>query len=98
MSPDRQSTGQEQTRPARGEAWEEPTPLDVIDVRPLFPVSGLPAPLRDWIEAEAEAVQVPVDLPAMVTLAALATVCAGHARVEAGPGWEEGLNLYTIVA
>jgi len=79
------------------EAWEAPTPLDIIDARPPFPTDALPDSVRAFVEAEAEAVQVPPDLPGMVCLAALATVCGGHALVQARPGWAEPVNLFATV-
>jgi hypothetical protein len=37
-------------------------------------------------------------MAAMFALAALATVCGGHAEIEPAPGWCEGLNLFVVVA
>jgi hypothetical protein len=90
-----QSSGADGRRP---DGWETPTPLDAVDVRPAFPTWALPDAIRGFVEAEAEAVQVPPDLPALVCLAVLATVAGGRALVEGGPGWVEGLNLFTLVA
>ena len=81
----------------RAGEWESPTPLDAVDVRPPFPTDALPGSIRDFVEAEAEAVQVPRDLPALISLAALASVSAGHVLIEAATGWREGVNLYVAV-
>jgi hypothetical protein len=63
--------------------------LDDVPVLPSFPADALPSWVSEWVKAEAVAAQVPVDLPAMLVLAALATAAAGVARIQARPGWEE---------
>lgn len=78
--------------------WEPPTPLELIATPPVFPTDVLPEDLRAYVWAEAEAVQVPIDLPAMVCLAALATVAGGRVLVEPADGWREGTNLFIAIA
>ena len=74
--------------------WDDPVPLD-IDVPP-FPTWTL-----GWLEPDvlalAEHMQVPVDLPAMLTLATLAATTRGRVGIEIGDGWVEPLNLYIAV-
>ena len=51
--------------------------LDHFDPVP-FPVDRLPLVLREWCEAEAQAIQVPSDLPA------LASLCVGAGSLAGG--------------
>lgn len=84
--------------PAPSAAWEPPLSLDRSADLPVFPVGGLPEWLRSFVLALAEATQTPVDMAAMFSLAALATVVAGHVQIEPVAGWCEGLNLFITVA
>lgn len=79
-------------------AWERPTPFGAAAPLPPFPTDALPAWLRAYVEAEAEATQTPPDMAAMFALATLATVAGGRVVVEARPGWREGVNLFVAVA
>lgn len=76
--------------------WDDPMPLDD---RPLpdFPVDALPPVFRAWVEAEAEAVQVPAALPACLALG-VASMALARADVRIKGGWEEPSNLYIGVA
>ncbi|MDZ4851260.1 MAG: YfjI family protein, partial [Pirellulaceae bacterium] len=64
---------------------------------PAFPVATMPEPLRSWVEATAEACQVPADLPGLLALAACAGACARRVTVLAGRNWFEPVNLYVAV-
>lgn len=72
--------------PAGG--WPMPAPFDAPELPP-FPLDALPQPYRAFVAAEAAATQTPPDMAAVFVLAALATVCAGHAVIEPVPGWTE---------
>jgi uncharacterized protein DUF3987 len=86
-------------RQARGDGgWEPPVPLGLTGKPPVFPAHRMPPWLCDYVCALAEAMQTPVDLPAMLSLSALATAAGGRAVVEIKPGWREQLNLYTSTA
>lgn len=78
--------------------WADPRPLSTVDAPPAFPLDVLP----DWMAWHASSVaselQVPVDLPAMLGLVALAVISAGKAEVEIKGTWREQLNLYLTVA
>ena len=76
------------------EDWETPVPLNRLTDLPAFPVQGLPAWVRDFVEAEAEATQTPIDMAAVFSLAAIATVAASHVEVEPVDGWREPVNLF----
>lgn len=84
-------------RTAEGEdAWEQPVPFGPSDLPP-FPVEVLPAWLRDYCRGLATALQVPVDLTAMLALAVCSACVAGRVMVEPKPGWHEPLNLWIVV-
>jgi hypothetical protein len=78
--------------------WEPPTPLRAAPALPTFPIDALPDWLAGFVRAEAIATQTPLDLPAMLVVAALATACGGLARIQIRPGWIEPLNLFIAVA
>ncbi len=78
--------------------WGEPLPIGPKADVPAFPVEVLPAWLRDWVTALADALQCPVDLPAMLALAVLSLCCAKKYVVRVRPDWEEPINLYVAVA
>lgn len=78
--------------------WGEPIPIG-RDVAPVpFPTDVLPRWMGEFIEAEARAVQVPTDMPALFALGALAAVTGGQLRVQAWGGFVEACNLYACVA
>jgi replicative DNA helicase len=74
--------------------WESPIPIDRPEL-PAFPVNRLPEPLRDWIESTAEYTQTPIELPALLALAA----CSGCVarRFEIDCGWIEPINLWVAI-
>jgi hypothetical protein len=82
---------------ASGDAdWEPPTPLDRALV-PAFPLEVLPSPLREFVSATAEAIQVPADVPALLSLAAVAASVQRRYVVEVRDGYVEPLSLYVAV-
>ncbi len=64
---------------------------------PSFPVQALPSELRDYVEAVAENLQVPVCMPAVVGLAVMALCVQGRFVVHPKPGWIEPMNLYAAI-
>jgi hypothetical protein len=58
----------------------------------------LPAWLAEWVEAQSTALQVPRELPALLSLAVLSTAVARRFEIKVRQGWIEPLNLYTLVA
>ena len=78
-------------------AWDAPSPLARSSDLKTFPTEVYPDWLRSFVEGEAQAVQVPADMPALFALAALATLAAGHVQIEPKDGWVEGLNLFVAV-
>jgi hypothetical protein len=77
--------------------WDLPIPRSREVTLPAFPVDVLPDWLGGFVTAMAEATQTPVDLPGMLSLAALATAAGGRVRIEPRPGWSEAANLYLAV-
>ena len=82
-----------------GETWDPPVPLGARSASlPGFPVGIFPPWLRDEITALTEFAQVPVDLPAVISLSVLAAAAGGRAVIEIRGSWREPLNLYTLAA
>jgi replicative DNA helicase len=79
------------------EAWSPPATLHSIEL-PEFPCDVFPSWLEAQIEAVAEATQTPRDLASMLGLSVGGAASAKVAEVEVWPGWEEPLNVYTVVA
>ena len=77
-------------------AWETPFPMGSGDL-PVFPVSTLPWPLREFVSELAEAAQVPVDMPAVLALAAVAAGLQRRVSVEVKTGYVEPLCIFTAV-
>jgi replicative DNA helicase len=75
---------------------EPPAPLDRPTL-PCFPVDALPSQLREFVSAIAEAVQVPVDLPALLALAAVAACVQRRHVVEVCDDYREPLSLFALV-
>ncbi|MEV6226518.1 YfjI family protein [Saccharopolyspora shandongensis] len=81
-----------------GLVWEKPVPLGSQRILPRFPVEVLPGWLADQVAAVADATQTPPDLPGCVALAALSTAIGGRAIARVRQGWDEPVNIYTVVA
>ena len=80
------------------EPWPTLIPLgDNQTTLPLFPTHILPTWLAEMCVDVAENVQVPVDLPAAIGLAALSAATAGRVLV-AWDDWTTATNLYMVVA
>jgi hypothetical protein len=97
-APDAEEVFDRLQREAASAEWETPVGLDETNPLPAFPAEVLPGWLADYVEAVAESTQVPLDLPGMLVLGALAAAAGGRAIVEARPGWIEPTNLFGAVA
>lgn len=62
-----------------------------------FPADALPDAVRDFVQAEAEALQVPAGMIAPLCLSCLSLAAAKKAVVEVTPAHKEPLNLWTLV-
>ena len=71
--------------------WENPQPFASVEV-PSFPIDTLPTGLAEYVAQEAEAKQVPIDLPGCLALGATAAAVAGKAKVVLNDDWMEPLN------
>ena len=78
------------------EPWPDLDAFGRADMPP-FPVEALPGWMRDFVEAEAEFTQTPVDLAALLALAAAALCASRGVDVEVVPGWTEPTNLWVVV-
>lgn len=85
-----------QQPPKPDTTWKSPIPLGEAPV-PAFPVEILPAWLGNFVRAEAVATQTPADLAAMLVLAVVSAACAGKMLVRLKDGYEEPLNVFTMV-
>jgi hypothetical protein len=79
------------------EAWPDVAPLGEDWTPPRFPIWVLPSRMREMVLALAKAHAVPVDLPAMVALGAVATLTARGVSVQPKPDWIAPANLYVAV-
>lgn len=84
--------------PIATSSWPRPLPLTTAIDLPPFPLSSLPDWLRCLVEELSEAMQVPIDLPAVLCLPVLATLVAKTVEVVARAGWVEPVNVYVVVA
>lgn len=64
---------------------------------PPFPTRALPSVLAEFIAAEAERLQVPEDLIAMLALPVIATAAQRSYFARVRDGWTEPCSLYTAV-
>jgi hypothetical protein len=84
--------------PPTAAEWDEPLPLDTGPAVPDFPTDLLPAWMREWVRAEAEATQTPPDLAGMLALAIAGAALAKKFRVQVRDAWAEPTNLFAVVA
>jgi replicative DNA helicase len=82
---------------AQQDGWDIPAPFYDVQL-PAFPSDALPTVLRAFVEALAIDTQTPVDMPAMLSIAAVATATQKRfGMVDVKPGCREPLNLYAVV-
>lgn len=77
--------------------WEAPMPLGTSRAVPPFPIDAFPTWLADHVTAVANLTQTPPDLAGCLALVALSTAAGGRVRVQVRPGWDEPVNLYSVV-
>lgn len=79
--------------------WASPRPIDTVRLTPLPPSSGRhPVALWRFVDAVAEAIQVPRDMVFLLVLSVLSTASGGRWRVRVAPDWAETLALYTVTS
>ena len=79
------------------DVWQSPLPFNE-SAGPPFPIDALPNVAGDYALAEAEAIQIPVDLTANILLSTVAAASAGRAVVCINSEWQEQLNEYYVCA
>jgi replicative DNA helicase len=72
--------------------WKELDPF-TDNTLPAFPTHCLPGVFGEFVEAVANATQVPSEMAAILALATGAAAISKKVTVQ-GPGWTEGTNLY----
>jgi len=90
------SSGEAATAGAIAEDWPEPAPLGFGPL-PAFPIDALPSWQGAMARALATALQVPIDLTAMLSLAAVAATVANTVQVLVKPGYVEPVNIWVLV-
>lgn len=77
--------------------WEPPVPFEQYEVVD-FPTDIFPKWLEDYVEHLAEFMEVYPDMPGMFALSILSAASAKKFKVSPFPGYEEPINIWTIVA
>ena len=76
--------------------WQELVPLGPPEPEP-FPIDAPPPGLREFVLAVAHEKQVPVELPALIGLAVVASTLMGVVEARPWPGFRVHLSLYVVV-
>jgi len=76
--------------------WEKPVELAEAH-GPDFPIHALPARLRRFVTELAEQVQIPVDVPALASLAMIGAAAAKTVSIEIQPGDEHPSNFWALI-
>lgn len=80
------------------EGWPAPQPLPEAVAVPPWPDDALPPPIAAFVDAVAQSVQVPHDLPGMVALGVMSACFAGKVRVRPFGDYCESLSVYAVAA
>jgi len=75
--------------------WEEPIPFGKFTMA-RFPVDALPPAIGDYVAAQSESTQTPVDMAGSIALAMIATCMQGKYRIQGKSDWTEPLNVYAL--
>lgn len=76
--------------------WATPELFDDY-TGPAFPSNVFPGILNDFVKAQADALQVPVDLVATLAIGVGAAAAAGRCTVRLHKEWAEPLNIFAAV-
>lgn len=76
--------------------WNDPINLNDVNL-PEFPIHCLPEPLKDYINAVAEATQTPCDMGAVACLTIMALCVQGKYNIKGKEDWVEPLNLFSAI-
>ncbi|MBX7149420.1 DUF3987 domain-containing protein [bacterium] len=77
--------------------WVLPIPLDSFPL-PSWPNDVFQKDIELFIQALAISTETPIELPAMMVMAVLGTICAGKFVVEVTADYREPVNIWTCVA
>lgn len=77
--------------------WPDPVPLGA-GLAPAWPDGILRGPVEALVNALAESYQVPIDLPAMMSLGVVSACIGGRFQVHIRRGWREPVNIFLAVA
>lgn len=75
--------------------WEEPIPFGKF-LMAKFPVDALPPAIGEYVAAQSESTQTPVDMAGSIALAMIATCMQGKYRIQGKADWTEPLNVYAV--
>ena len=87
-----------QPEPAPHLGWEPAVQLRRATVPPPFPIDAFPDWIATWVTAEAESLQVPLELAGGLVVGVLSTVAGGRAVVVPQADWWEPLNTFWVLA
>ncbi|MCH8824191.1 MAG: DUF3987 domain-containing protein [Planctomycetes bacterium] len=80
--------------------WDQPCKLTNTPVAPVFPIDDAFPPsliaIKEYLLAEAESLQVPIDLFAMTLLPIVTLAAAKKVEIRLGPDWFEPSALWTL--
>jgi hypothetical protein len=77
-----------------GLEWQRPIPIENADAPEPLPLSAFPDWIRDHVQSVAAAVQVPSDLPALLSLTLLSGAVQKKAELHVRDGWKVPLSLW----
>lgn len=80
------------------DSWGPKLPLDEDEPRPWPRTGVFHLALEEYTAALAETTRTPLDMPAMMALAALSAAVNGKFAVQLAPGFIEPVNVFTVVA
>ena len=73
-------------------------PLPAAPVAPAFETAWLPRTLREMVEAVAENIGVPIDLPALIGLGVASACACGRVKIQVDVDRYEPIQLYILCA
>lgn len=79
------------------EAWEDPLLFHTMET-PDMDARWLPSPLAEFAAALAFTTETPEALSIMTVLGVISTVCTQRVVVSPKEGWQEPINIYTLIA
>lgn len=77
--------------------WETPLPF-VKNTGEPFPIDVLPQTVKNFVEAQSTALQVPADLVASMVIGVGAAASSGRCTIRINQEWIEPLNLFIVTA